>query len=64
MFDGILSQDLPELDPGAEGKHDVGIMFLAAGQYGFRVRVEYTAKDADEVDRRTRLSDICRVTVA
>jgi hypothetical protein len=76
IFDGVLSRDLPALQPGAEGRHEVGIMFLAAGQYGFRAILEYSvASDEGEAGNarstphfakgavRSKASNVLRVTI-
>lgn len=65
VFDGVLSRDLGTLNAGAEALHDVGVVFLAAGQYGFKATVRHTtAQEAGFGEMTLRISDILQVDVA
>lgn len=68
VFDGSLTGILPLLQPHEKAQHEVGVSFLAAGQYAFRAAVEevdiFALETVDPPVSKVRFSDVLHVNVS
>ena len=64
-FDGTLTRVLSPLQPGETGRHDLGVIFLASGDYAFRAALEEVdlSITKEETVPKVRFSPVLHVKV-